>query len=961
MLEKNKNSENHFQQKITIDDSQTRNTPQLSPLRSWLTECSPYLSKIILQNPNLVSRLETQNAEDVFQSLLQDFENPAQQQDTMAQLRHFKQRCHLVIAYADVQGSWQQEQVLFYLSRCADACIQRALRFVWQRSADSYSIAYEKSGLFILAMGKLGGFELNYSSDVDLVIFYDPSVFARIKQIPDPTAFIQKIIRHFVELMTRQTQDGYVWRIDFRLRPDHGTYAAAISLPAAEGYYEHYAQNWERAAFIKARHVAGDKRTAQKFLQYLKPFIWRKHLDFTAINDMRALKIIMQKKSAIDDNILALDIKRGKGCIRDIEFFVQNFQLLWGGRIPDLQTPSTLKALQKLHKHKKITATTYNKLKEAYLFFRQLEHRLQMRLDQQTHSLPRDRQNIEALAQFMGMQTTAQLQDNIQKHRRYVEYVYQTTFEKQKNDNQQEEHSFALRHMMMNPDLEQTALNALKQEGFRKPETILPRLRKWLQGQYPATESDNNQNDLRRLLPRILTTFGQQGEPEDAFTAFDQFLAALPIGTQLFGRLQFQTSLLTMLIELMGKAPRLARRLSKRPALIDAMLESDFLTTIPNAKQVEQQLKSRLKNSRDLVDSLDIARRWSKDVKFQLGVHILQNKINAHHATPHYTAIADCLIKTLKPRIEKAFQKTYGQFDNGELAIIAMGKWGSGELLGASDLDMIFIYTNHDLNARSNGSKPLDPPAYYTRLAQRIISAITTETQDGELYVIDVKLRPSGEQGPLACSLEAYAKYQNDSAWDWEHMALTRARVLTASKTFENAITKVITETLTKKRQKDKLIDHLISMRHIIEQENNQNQDIWNMKHRIGGIIDIEFIAQYLQLLHAHRYPDMLATNTLQALHNAEHNNLITSTQHQQLQDALQFWQRLDGIQRLCHKEQQRDPINKGLVTTLTLASQTASLSELYDLSESHARHVAQLFAAIIAPRLPLQPRRLPQ
>ena len=384
------------------------------------------------------------------------------------------------------------------------------------------------------------------------------------------------------------------------------------------------------------------------------------------------------------------------------------------------------------------------------------------------------------------------------------------------------------------------------------------------------------------------------------------------------------------------------------------MLDKDFFSPLPDKKHLLKELQSRLTYSRDLIDSLDIARRWAKDRKFQLGVQTLQNKVTATQAAQNYTDIADNLIAILKPQVEQEFAKTYGTFPNSELAVIAMGKWGSGELRGASDLDMIFVYKTLSLEQRSDGSTSLDPIAYYSRLTQRLINALSTKTHAGELYTIDIKLRPSGEQGPLACSLQAFQDYQQTTAWDWEHMALTRARPIHASAAFDRKLTQTIQTILTRERDPTKLTESVLWMRERIAQANPHKP--WDLKHRIGGIIDIEFIAQYLQLRHAQRHPNILAHATAATLRNAEQCKIISNKQCNDLISALNLWQQLDGIIRLCHKDS-FDPHNpnhasQALINTLTRLAQSKTIEALDTLIETKARRVAQLFDTLVAPRL---------
>ncbi|MBC6497291.1 MAG: bifunctional [glutamine synthetase] adenylyltransferase/[glutamine synthetase]-adenylyl-L-tyrosine phosphorylase [Alphaproteobacteria bacterium GM7ARS4] len=934
---------------------------------SWLCACSPYLERCAIRHSAMLRALPRQDCSVLMEHCIESLKAniKAHPHDHMAHLRHFKQQCHLIIAYADLRHLWSDEQCMSMLSKVADICIDNALRYAWDyHTKGKKSIPIEESGLFILGMGKLGGEELNYSSDVDLLIFYDAQHESFQHLALDHMAlssFIRKVIHHCIDILSRQNDHGYVWRVDLRLRPDYGTTSPALSLEAAEVYYENMAQHWERAALIKARFVSGDKKTAQQFLSYIQPFIWRRHMDFSALREMKAVKTIMQAKGKQKADILGLDIKRCRGGIRDIEFFVQTMQLIWGGREPALRTRSTIDSLRALRTCEKIHKDTQTTLYEAYLFLRSLEHRMQMRLDQQTHHIPSQQDDAESLALFARHKSLHGLQHAIRHHCLAVETIYRDAFHTDEDDDKRISQGEALHQLILNPDHRHAARDYLKDRGLKKTDTALDSIRRWIRGQYPATQGDAERQNLKSVLPALIDALSAQDDPDYAIMIFDQFLSSMPIGTQLFSLCQFRPALISLLATIMGVAPRLATRLARRPVLIEFLTQGDFLKALPQRAALLKELEQEMRHDESLHDSMDSARRWSKDRKCQLGIQILQHQTDALQTAQAYTDIADSLMLALKPRVEKDHRKHYGTFHKGELAIITLGKWGGGELCAASDLDLIFVYDTLPLDARSQGGNTsLTPAPYYNRLAQHLVQALSTRTSEGELYVIDATLRPSGEQGPLACSLEAFTKYQAKDAWCWEHMALTRARIIATKTPFNTTLRQTLDNIITRKRDPTALKRDILHMRMLVEKEKGHNMLdphtlFWNLKHRRGGLMDIDYIAQYLQLRYSHETPNILHSATKQVLHRAHQAGYLSQQACHDLTQALSLWQRLDGLLRLCHKGAFDDRFaSQGLMKGLMHVAKTHNTQALRAVMETHASHVAKHFDSIIAKRPPL-------
>ncbi|MBL6934147.1 MAG: bifunctional [glutamine synthetase] adenylyltransferase/[glutamine synthetase]-adenylyl-L-tyrosine phosphorylase [Alphaproteobacteria bacterium] len=867
----------------------------------------------------------------------------------MAALRRTKRRAALLIAAADIAGLWTLEAVTGALSDFAERALGLALAYLLRRAADQGQIALADRaapetgcGYFVLALGKLGGRELNYSSDIDLVVLYDEdkAPYTGKKSARD---FFPRLTRDLVRLLQERTEDGYVFRTDLRLRPDPGSTPLAISVHAAESYYEGTGQNWERAAMIKARNVAGDAVAAAAFIERLRPFLWRRNLDFAAIEDIHSIKRqIDTYRGHKDIKTGGQNIKLGPGGIREIEFFAQTQQLIRGGRDPELRVSATCEALAVLCEKGHITAQTRDGLVAAYAFLRRVEHRLQMVDDRQTHTIPEETQSWHALATFLGYDEAQQFESELHAHLTFVSTLYGELFSE----------SPALggpgNLVFTGGEDDPATLATLEEMGFRDGANIAGVVRNWHRGRYPAIRSERARQLLTELMPAILSALADTADPDLAFMKFNEFLSRLPAGVQLFSLFQANPGLLGLMAEIMGNAPRLADRLSRRPILLDGVLAADFFDPLPDAETLKKEAERALELATDFEGVLNTTRRWSKDRKFQLGVQMLRNRTDAEATATSFSDIGDILFNLLQPRVEEAFAEQYGAIPGAGMAVIAMGKLGSREMTVASDVDMIFVYSDTPDDAVSTGAKPLMPAVYFSRMAQRLINALTAPTAEGELYEVDMRLRPSGASGPIACSLDAFRKYQSDSAWVWEHMALTRARAVTGEESLRNQIGEAIRDVLTQPRDPGTLAAEVADMRRRIA-DSFPGTSPWDIKYTPGGMIDVEFITQYLQLRHAHDHPHILSPNTVTALGNMAREGLLESGEAEDLMAAARFWHRLQGLLRLCFKETPTtEGMSRGLRTALSFAGGAVDFDALTTKMESTAARVGDLYEAII-------------
>lgn len=832
---------------------------------------SAYLSRLAVREPGLLHRFFAEDPK----ALLAEIEaealaagNAAIELECMQSLRRAKRQAALVIALADIAGSFSLEDVTQSLTRLADATLKAAFRFALKKAAqntvwsDKDGAALEAgTGLVVLAMGKYGAFELNYSSDIDIVVFYDTPIFPFAKRGDQRGAAVD-IVKHVVKLIADATPDGYVFRVDLRLRPDAGATQVAISTDAAADYYEAMGQNWERAAFIKARPCAGDIEAGKRFVKdVIEPFVWRRNLDFAAIEDIQSIKRQIHAYHGHSEIAVAgHNIKLGRGGIREIEFFAQTQQLILGGRDPFLRVPSTLAALEALRVRGHVSAEAARDLADAYRFFRILEHRLQMMEDEQTHTVPKNPHDLAATACFAGFDGVEPFGAALTARLRTVQGHYAQLFEKAAplaGD------SGSLVFTGVEDDPE--TLETLGQMGFRDPAHISGAIRGWHHGRIRATRSARAREGLTKLIPALLAALANTVDPDAAFAQFDRFLTNLPSGVQLFALLLAHDELLRLIAAIMGSAPRLATHLARQPATLDALLDPGFLLKLPSREELEELFGAALVQAPRYEEALDAARRFAHEQIFRVGVQVIEGLVPPLAAGAAFTAIAETVLTGLLRRTEEMLAESHGKVSGGSFAVIAMGKLGGAEMTAASDLDLIFVYDVPPGTEASDGSKPLPVSLYYGRLAQRLIAALTVPTAEGSLYEVDMQLRPTGNKGPVAVSLESFTRYHASESWTWERLALTRARVIAGSPALASAVRDVIRHTLCRRSDKEAIRVDAADMRRKVAAL-YPGKNAFDLKYVRGGLMDIDFTAQTLELQYAQHDPAILAQATLVAL-----------------------------------------------------------------------------------------------
>lgn len=932
-----------------IDDEQS-----VRDLLTTISSASSYLTGLMLRNPQTLLQCLICDPDEYLirlgEELACDFQGVTSEKEAMVLLRIFKRRIALTIALADIGGVWDNDEVTQALSNAADRSVACAVRFLLARAVQSGDVVPsnpaepEKGcGYFVVGMGKLGAGELNYSSDIDLIVFFD-AARSNLKQGIEPAPFYVRLTRSLVRLLQDRTAEGYVWRTDLRLRPDPGATQLALSTDAGLSYYESFGQNWERAALIKARVIAGDAEAGALFLEQIAPFIWRRYLDFAAVADIHAMKRrVHEFKGHGRIAVAGHDIKLGRGGIREIEFFTQTQQLIAGGRQAELRTLKTIVTLAGLAQKGWIEARDAEELTEAYRFLRMIEHRLQMIADEQTHELPSDRDDLERIARFSGFESAGAFSDALVAQLTKVQSHYDALFAGLPELDQKDQ-APAFRGDDESPE----TLAALKECGFRDPAAVTEIIRGWRSGRYAATRSQRSRECLAEILPELLEAIAVTADPDSAFTSFDRFLQELPAGVQLFSLLRSTPSLLRLIADIMGTAPRLARVLSRRSQIIDAVLDPGFFGDLPTRRELGEMISRELAAAEDYQDCLDRARITGQEQAFLIGVRILSGTIGADQAGGAYARLAQSLIAALHEQVEKELIHRHGRIKGGEAVVIAMGKLGSREMTAASDLDLIIVYDFDEDAGPSDGARPLAGGQYYARFTQRLISALSAQTAEGTLYEVDMRLRPSGKSGPVATHINGFADYQKNQAWTWEHLALTRARIVSGPDALRQKVEGVIRDVLTLKRERKKIAEDVHDMRVRIDKQKGTD-DPWDIKQVRGGLMDLESIAQFLQIITAHEKPEVLDQNTAQALENLAVAGVLAPADAQLLVPAAGLYHDLTQLIRLC-LDRPFDPItvSPGLKGLLTRATIKPSFKELEDHLTATVSAVREAYGRLI-------------
>ena len=761
-------------------------SPAATRLLAHLAAGSPFLSGLVRRDQDFALQALTADPDRVLDevcTLARGEAGAGAEDDITHRLRVARNRAALLIALADIAGAWDCIKVTQALTRFADTSLQAATTHVFAEATEGpkFNLSAGEdpaTGYTILAMGKHGAGELNYSSDIDLIVLYDAER-APLKDPDDAAQVYVRLTRQIVSLMQDRTADGYVFRTDLRLRPDPRATQIAISIVAAGNYYESMGQNWERAAMIKAR-------------------------------------------------------------------------------------------------------------------LRTIEHRLQMVADEQTQTLPATQEAFDGFAAFCGFESAGAFADRLTATLKTVQGHYAALFE-----DAPELGSDAGSLVFTGGEDDPDTLETLTGMGFRQAAEVSATIRGWHFGRYAATRSAAARERLTELMPALLTALSRTGHPDQAFLAFDRFIAGLPAGVQLFSMLKANPFLLELLATVLGSAPLLAQGLSRRPRQLEAVLDSAFFGPMPTPEELSQGFSALKSGEPPFEELLDRTRIEAREKALRIGMRILSETVSVQEAGLAYSSLADAVIAHLLAGTWDDIAARHGKVDGGQLAVIAMGKLGGQEMTAASDLDLIMLYDYAAQAEMSDGARPLAPSQYFSRLTQRLITALTSQTAEGDLYEVDMRLRPSGNKGPVATNVDGFDKYQHAEAWTWEKMALTRARVIAGDEALRSRIEAIIRDVLCSPRGREATLADVRDMRRRML-EAHPKADHWEIKQVRGGLVEVEFIAQSLQLIHAHERPEVLAQNTFAALDRLRDAGVLDQGDHEQLVAAGTLYHSLTHILRLC-------------------------------------------------------------
>jgi glutamate-ammonia-ligase adenylyltransferase len=740
-----------------------------------------------------------------------------------AGLRVAKRRLALLAGVCDAGGIWPLEEVTGTLTDLADAAVDLSLKRLVAEEIRRGKLpgaqpedAETAGGMVALAMGKMGAGELNYSSDIDLICLFDETRYPGEEQ--EARASFIRVTRRMTALLQDLTDEGYVFRTDLRLRPDASVTPVCIPMAGAYAYYEAEGRTWERAAYIKARPCGGDIAAGERFLKALTPFVWRKHLDFVAIQDAHDMRLRIRDHRGLHGPITVEghNMKLGAGGIREIEFFTQTRQLIAGGRDPSLRDRTTVGGLAALAAKGWVPAEVAADLTTLYRAHREVEHRLQMVGDAQTHTMPTTAEGVARIAAFCG-QTDAEFRAGL------LDRLHRT--------DRLTEGFFAPTEAEAGPELSDTAREIVA---------------RW--ESYPALKSDRAQAIFRRLRPRLLKELHRAANPDEALLALDGFLAGLPAGVQIFALFEANPTLIELLVDIAGTAPPLARYLARNASVLDAVIGGSFWAPWPGMASLRDELARVIGDVPDYEKKLDSARRWMKEWHFRLGVHHLRGLIDAFEAGKSYADLAEAVVAALWPVVLAEFSRRHGPPPGRGAVVLGMGSLGAARLNAGSDLDLIVIYDAEGVE-ESSGPKPLATRPYYARLTQAMVTALTAQMPEGRLYEVDMRLRPSGRQGPVATSLQSFTSYQETEAWTWEHLALTRARVLAGEASLAGEVEAFRRDLLVRKGQDAaKVRADVAAMRERL-QAAKPAKGAWEAKNGPGRLMDIELCAQMCALL----------------------------------------------------------------------------------------------------------------
>jgi glutamate-ammonia-ligase adenylyltransferase len=830
----------------------------------------------------------------------------------VAALRRHKQREYVRIGARDLMRGVELEDTVRELSALAEGTLEAAYRFCRAQVEQEYG-ALELPGtgranrFVILGMGKLGGAELNFSSDIDVVFLYESdegeSAGGRKGKV-DPRTFFSEIGKRVIHAMGHVTEDGFVFRIDLRLRPLGVNGPLVQSAASAMLYYESWGQSWERAALIKARPVAGQKDLGAEFLKDVEPFVYRRYLDYTTVDELRHMK------SRIENELLAgngkqRNIKLGYGGIREIEFFAQALQLVNGGYVPELREPNTLTALTKLARHQFISARERDRLSRAYRFLRQVEHKVQIVQEAHAHAIPEGKEEEQALARRLGYKRKGKLSERElfwRDHRGYTKMV-RTVFDRLFHGAQKEiagQGASRAGTVWQDLDRRDVIVPELADLGFNEPEHAYENLLSVRDGESYAPPGAKRLEVLRALGPALIAEIAGSGAPDRALLNLARFSHRLGGRTGFLTLLAENPQTMRLLITLFAESQFLTDLFVNRPELIDTLIRGDLTRIRKTRDEMLEELRAAVAEPEDVEDKLSALRRYKTEEFIRIGLHDLGGAIDLAPVMRQLSILAEVCVETALRMALGELEARYGEVPGGRFAVIGGGKLGGLEIDYNSDLDLIFVYHAAEEARTRGGQASLPAHEFYVRLGQRLITYLSAPTEEGIAYKIDMQLRPSGKAGPVVCSAEAYREYHESGAQLWERQALIKTRFIAGDPVLGRQIEKIAEGFAYGAGLSPEGVAEIHHLRMRMERElAGEDSEHFNLKKGRGGLVDIEFLTQMLQLAHGHRLRALRWRGTLKALEKLFEFKILSRADYKLLYDGYLFLRRLDHRLRL--------------------------------------------------------------
>ncbi|MDH5518731.1 MAG: bifunctional [glutamate--ammonia ligase]-adenylyl-L-tyrosine phosphorylase/[glutamate--ammonia-ligase] adenylyltransferase [Gammaproteobacteria bacterium] len=846
----------------------------------YIFSCSDFIARHIIQRPLIVKDLfakndlqTTRTAADYHQRLEQQLDQIIDDNQLMSVLRRFRQYEMIRIAWRDLEALASTEQTLKDLSWLADACISVTLEFLYRDSCEKIGVPENSRGLairpLVIGMGKLGAYELNFSSDIDLIFAYSEQGQTRGIRTLENSEFFTRLLQRFITMLNKTTADGFVFRVDTRLRPFGDSGPLAMSFAGLENYYQTQGRSWERYAMIKARVIYGDENDIRELTDILKPFVFRRYLDFGAFSSIRKMKVLIENE--INRKGLQHNIKLGEGGIREIEFIGQTFQLIRGGREPELQIRGIVAVLKLLVEHNDLPAKTVAHLLESYDYLRRLENRLQMLADEQTHLLPSDEISRARICAAMQINDWASLSELTWHHRKRVHGYFELVFESPQLSADDETTEDDFYHALWVGQLDQdSALEQLTAKGFYQAKQIWQQISEFSELKVIHHIGDAARKRLDQLIPMILASVEQQKQPEQVLARVLEVVNAVLKRSVYLALLIEYPMALSQLIRLCACSVLVTKLLTRYPLLLDDLLDPSQLYHLPTSMEMEQQLDiaaSRYEEE-DLEQQMDVLRHFKHSQILRIAALDIAGDLTVFEISSQLTQLAELILHRVYQMAwldtSEKFGRPLCQTDNGvyypQLAIVAYGKLGGQELGYNSDLDIVFLHDSVGNGAMTDGQRSVDNSVFFAKMTQRIIHILSSYTHAGRLYEVDTRLRPDGAKGLLVSSLKAFEQYQENQAWTWEHQALLRARIVVTNTQISSEFGRIRRSVLSQPREQDKLLDDVREMRTKMQQHLGSAAESgqFQLKQDRGGLVDIEFIVQYAVLSVAASQPNLL-------------------------------------------------------------------------------------------------------